>query len=436
MVFYPFDKRIQSRDPIELKSRIRLVSYWKLLRLFLTDFLQLFNIFFVQYKLFHLDIENEIGYIATLVISLLSGVVTLIFSIRIDKINRKNPATIMSIVIFSLLAVKYIIDSWFAPPRILCCGPYGKIVTKLITSIFVLFQVPNSFRQIVVTIYAVRCKFSKTEEDRIKFYDEMVDAEADAGLLGILECYLRGAPQLIVQITLVFFRHDDFTQISWLEQVSIAAALGVVLPWTATSYHNSLRTQKNDHFPFSTVVVFFIWNAFLLAARILGISVVLAFWPVHTGVTILVHWLVATLLLYYNFPPVDFYKKNKIWHFMFCSIFGLVYIFNSINMTKEKKFWHYMCFYGTVFLENTVSLILWCTNEYTKTVIYRISFVTVSEILFMGGILIMILYYVKFHPRNEKYRSCENDQFGENIPLKIFNINQCENNESVDIPSV
>ncbi|XP_063909414.1 XK-related protein 4-like isoform X2 [Zophobas morio] len=430
MFYYSFDKKIQSRDPIELRQ----VCYWKLLQLFLTDLFQLLNIFFVQYKLFHLDIENEIAYNATFVISFLSGVITLILSIRIHNINRKNPATVMSIVILSLLALKYIIDPWFGPPRILCCGPYGKIVTELVTSVFVLFQVPNYFRQIVVTIYAVRCKFSKTEEDRITFYHEIVDAEADAGLLGILDCYLRGAPQLIVQIAAIFVKYDDFTQISWLEQVSIAAALGVVLPWTATSYHNSLRTQKNDHFPFSTVVVFFIWNAFLLAARILAISVVLAFWPVHTGVTVLVHWLVATLLLYYNFPPVDFYKKDKIWHFMFCSIFGIVYIFNAINMTKEKKFWHYICFYGIVFLENTVSLILWCTNEYT--VIYRISFVIVSEILFIGGILIMILYYVKFHPHNEKDRSCENDQSGENIPLKIFNINHCENNESVDIPSV
>ena len=210
MFYYSFDKKIQSRDPIELRQ----VCYWKLLQLFLTDLFQLLNIFFVQYKLFHLDIENEIAYNATFVISFLSGVITLILSIRIHNINRKNPATVMSIVILSLLALKYIIDSWFAPPRILCCGWYGKIVTELVTSVFVLFQVPNCFRQIVVTIYAVRCKFSKTEEDRIKFYHEMVDAEADAGLLGILDCYLRGAPQLIVQIAAIFVKYDDFTQIS------------------------------------------------------------------------------------------------------------------------------------------------------------------------------------------------------------------------------
>lgn len=86
------------------------------------------------------------------------------------------------------------------------------IILFIIGSACMFNRIHKCTRQIYVLKYALKQKFSKTEEEQRRYY-LITEAEVHVGLLDFLDCFLRVAPQLTVQITYIFKNNGQLKDI-------------------------------------------------------------------------------------------------------------------------------------------------------------------------------------------------------------------------------
>lgn len=139
---------------------------------------------------------------------------------------------------------------------------------------------------------------------------------------------------------------------------------------------------------------------FVSVSRILCISVVASILPHHTILALLLHWFVMTIWLSTSTQKLDFCNHNKLYDFIFFSIFGTVYIFTHVTLTEGKTLYKYIFFYGILFIENTIANVVWilkADNEVQETLYFH-PIICLNVVPFFFGIVFMILYYKVFHP--------------------------------------
>lgn len=138
----------------------------------------------------------------------------------------------------------------------------------------------------------------------------------------------------------------------------------------------------------------------ILVSRILCISVIASIHPHETILAILLHWFVMTIWLSVSTQDNNFCNHNKLYDFMFYSIFGTVYIFTHVTLQDGKTFYKYLFFYSILFVENTIANVLWVVNagSEVQSMSYYHPIIILNVVPFVIGIMCMVLYYKVFHP--------------------------------------
>jgi membrane-associated HD superfamily phosphohydrolase len=209
MVHYRFETNENNRT-MNVNAELPSVSWIEVIKhIFFTILLGL-NIGYVQYLLFYdqrpFDEELNLYNQTMMMFYLVAAAVKMAFSVRMFiNANESNFMTIASVSLLFLLMKT--LSEIFQPPPI---SLFIFIYTYVFTSLFLFFQMTALLTNIFVTKYAVQYKLADGEEKR-KFYMLMINAEADAGLVSVLDCYVRAAPQLIAQSAIFLYNNGNST---------------------------------------------------------------------------------------------------------------------------------------------------------------------------------------------------------------------------------
>lgn len=212
MVGY-FHKKREIHDRFQPKDdENRNVSYFKIFRSICIFLILGVKIIHSQYLLFYEEmpkfVESDPANVLILVIYFLSGVIATAFSVQIYNLEKPYHTTkfttglIVSCVLISIhIYFSAIMNAKLqTSEKYQTSSHFEKMFTAVVPAIFLFLQITPFLCYLFVVVCAIECKFAKTSDKREEKFFDLIDADANADFISILDCYLRSSPQLIVQI--------------------------------------------------------------------------------------------------------------------------------------------------------------------------------------------------------------------------------------------
>uniref|UniRef100_A0A8C9NN19 XK-related protein n=1 Tax=Serinus canaria TaxID=9135 RepID=A0A8C9NN19_SERCA len=235
----------------------------------------------------------------------------------------------------------------------------------------------------------------QAEHRRRHFYWRMMFESADISMLRLLEAFLKSAPQLVLQLSIMVQQNS----IEPLQGKGQPSASLVSLAWMIASYQKVLRDSREDKMPMSYkgAVVQILWHLFTIAARAIAFALFASVFQLYFGIFIVTHWCIMTFWIIQGETDFCMSKWEEIIYNM---VVGIIYIFCWFNV-KEGRSRYRMCIYYIITLsENAALTILWflyydrkATSDFNALIL-----VCVVSSSFALGIFFMFIYYCLLHP--------------------------------------
>ncbi|XP_055843904.1 XK-related protein 4-like isoform X2 [Episyrphus balteatus] len=256
------------------------------------------------------------------------------------------------------------------------------------------------FRYWNVLFYAIKCKKAECNSDpesQKKFYKLKIREESDVAFIRIFDCFLEAAPQKILQITIVLSLPE---RISTLQTVVICGYFGT-MAWCLSDYHRCNRYAQIDKQKMETngFVLQLCWHFCVSVSRILCLSLVASLFPLWTLFGCIMHSIFFGVLTYLiDYPQFCAVSLGK---FLFCMILGFVYLFTYIMPKDGRTRNKYIIYYTLNSLENIacVALFILFSSDSMRSSMLFYPLCILSVAFYYIGILCMILYYTRFHPK-------------------------------------
>ncbi|NXI70354.1 XKR7 protein, partial [Anseranas semipalmata] len=239
----------------------------------------------------------------------------------------------------------------------------------------------------------------QAEHRRRHFYWRMMFESADISMLRLLETFLKSAPQLVLQLSIMVQQNS----IEPLQGLSASASL-VSLAWMIASYQKVLRDSREDKMPMSYkgAVVQILWHLFTIAARAIAFALFASVFQLYFGIFIVTHWCIMTFWIIQGETDFCMSKWEEIIYNM---VVGIIYIFCWFNV-KEGRSRYRMCIYYVITLsENAALTVLWFLYYDRKTTsdFDALILVCVVSSSFALGIFFMFIYYCLLHPNGPMF---------------------------------
>ncbi|XP_078594706.1 XK-related protein 6-like [Branchiostoma floridae x Branchiostoma japonicum] len=230
---------------------------------------------------------------------------------------------------------------------------------------------------------------SQQERER---YQYVVYEWADVCMLRLFEAFLESAPQLTLQLYIL--AHEGERDL--LTIVTCAASL-VSLAWALVAYHKALREVRPDkkNLSFTGVGLRMMWRLFEVVARVVALSLFAAKFEWIMFVVVGVHFILMFLwLLWQDTKFCD--NRGEEWVFDF--VMAIVHVFCWFNVKEGRTRYRAAAYYTFVYLENAALIGLWYWKVMDEDVLYKYAALVLVLGGFLAGIIIMVLYYLFFHP--------------------------------------
>ncbi|XP_055914376.1 XK-related protein 4 isoform X1 [Eupeodes corollae] len=249
-------------------------------------------------------------------------------------------------------------------------------------------------------IYAIRCKKAEYRcdmESQKKFYKLKIREESDVAFIRIFDCFLEAAPQKILQITIVLSMPDKISPL----QIAVICGYFGTMAWCLSDYHRCNRYAQIDKHKMETngFVLQLCWHFCVSVSRILCLSLVASLFPIWTLFGCIMHSIFFGILTYLIDHPQ--FCAASFGKFMFCMILGIVYLFTFIMPKDGRTRNKYIIYYTMNSLENIACVALFILfspqNMRSSTLFYPLCILSVA--FYYIGILCMVLYYTRFHPK-------------------------------------
>ncbi|XP_004062018.4 XK-related protein 7 [Gorilla gorilla gorilla] len=269
-----------------------------------------------------------------------------------------------------------------------CC----RLCIWLLQTLVHLLQLGQVWRYLRALYLGLQSRW-RGERLRRHFYWQMLFESADVSMLRLLETFLRSAPQLVLQLSLLVHRGGAP---DLLPALSTSASL-VSLAWTLASYQKVLRDSRDDKRPLSYkgAVAQVLWHLFSIAARGLAFALFASVYKLYFGIFIVAHWCVMTFWVIQGETDFCMSKWEEIIYNM---VVGIIYIFCWFNVKEGRSRRRMTLYHCIVLLENAALTGFWYSSRNFSTDFYSLIMVCVVASSFALGIFFMCVYYCLLHP--------------------------------------
>ncbi|XP_076333882.1 XK-related protein 6-like isoform X3 [Tachypleus tridentatus] len=266
---------------------------------------------------------------------------------------------------------------------------WGQWVVRVV---FLILQLGPVIRYLETLWYGFKVRSSNkttSAKEQKVYYCKMVYEDSDAAMLRLFECYMESAPQLILQL-FILARSPYPEHISWqtiFPWLSILFSL-ISLSTSLVSYQSALRRSlpnKNDLSKIGKVVMF-MWRLFVIASRVVALSLFASYNPIALGIFCGIHWIVMTLWIISM--KTDFYD-NKYEEYLYDAVLGVQFIFCYFNPVDSPTRSRITIYYILVFIENTILMFIWYYNS-SPDLWYHVVAMCFQFISFPIGIVFMV----------------------------------------------
>ncbi|KAG7325874.1 hypothetical protein KOW79_010799 [Hemibagrus wyckioides] len=260
-----------------------------------------------------------------------------------------------------------------------------------------------------VKIFEQKSAFSSSSSADILSYD--------LSTLGLFKAFSESAPQIVLMITNII-QVQDFQLFTVIKIISSLSSLS----YTVLSYHRSMCTFLTDKemMGWSSSVLYFLWNLFLIGPRVLCVSLFASALPCYFAAHFLSLWML--LILWAWWQKTDF-MDSKAGEWLYRATVGLIWYFIWFNVTSKKnnvatrQTRRKTIIYHVVMGSDTMLLLglwwWWRSVESARLDPLPINpylLIAVLVTIYITGILLRLLYYWKFHPKQTDLQMDEKDE--------------------------
>ncbi|KAI5095818.1 XK-related protein 7, partial [Silurus meridionalis] len=224
-------------------------------------------------------------------------------------------------------------------------------------------------------------------------YWRLMFETADVNMLRLLEAFLKSAPQLVLQLSIMI--HSK--HILPLQGLSTSASL-VSLAWMIASYQKVLRDSRDDKLPMSykAVIVQMLWHLFTIGARTIAFALFASVFQLYFGIFVVAHWCAMTFWIIQGETDFCMSKWEEIIYNM---VVGIIYIFCWFNVKEGPARCRLAAYYCVILVENAVLTATWYAYRGPHTSdFYALIIVCVVVCSYALGTFFMFVYYCLLHP--------------------------------------
>lgn len=265
--------------------------------------------------------------------------------------------------------------------------------------LFHLFQFGPIVRYVQSLRYGLRYRRDRNE----KYLRYMVFEDTDATMLRLFECFMEAAPQLLLQLYILSNQpiHDDPWSLTF--QVGSCLTSLVALAWSLVSYQRTLRMSlpHKSNMDWKGFTSQLSWRLSMIASRMLALALFASIFSWWVAVVAAVHWL---LMLGWIIRMKTSFCDNRLEELAYDAILAIMFIYCYFNPVDSPTRYRYAKYYSFNFVENSLLLAAWFTYS-NPSLWYRLPALYTHYALFALGILLMLIYYLFFHP-TQAIRCC------------------------------
>ncbi|XP_017264884.1 XK-related protein 7 [Kryptolebias marmoratus] len=259
-----------------------------------------------------------------------------------------------------------------------------------------IFQLAQVWRYVHALYLGVQSRWHGDPERR-HFYWRMMFENADISMLRLLESFLKSAPQLVLQLSIMIHT----SQVLPLQGLSASASL-ISLAWMISSYQKVLRDSRDDKLPmtYKAVIVQILWHLFTIGARTLAFALFASVFQLYFGIFIVAHWCIMTFWIIQGETDFCMSKWEEIIYNM---MVGIVYVFCWFSVREGRTRYRMLIYSLTVFVENVALTTAWyvyrgSSEHHGHSDFYAVILVCVVATSYALGTFFMFVYYCLLHP--------------------------------------
>ncbi|XP_061129187.1 XK-related protein 7-like isoform X4 [Syngnathus typhle] len=226
-----------------------------------------------------------------------------------------------------------------------------------------------------------------------RFHWRLMFESADITMLRLLEAFLKSAPQLVLQLSIMIHGNAVLP----LQGLSASASL-VSLAWMIASYQKVLRDSRDDKLPMSykAVIAQILWHLFTIGARTVAFALFASVFQLYFGIFIVSHWCIMTFWIIQGETDFCMSKWEEIIYNM---VVGIIYIFCWFNVKEGPSRLRMTVYYTVTLVENVALTAAWYTYRGPHTSdSYALVVVCLVACSFALGTFFMLVYYCWLHP--------------------------------------
>nr|XP_057907362.1 XK-related protein 7 [Doryrhamphus excisus] len=269
-----------------------------------------------------------------------------------------------------------------------CC----RVFMWLFQAVIHIFQLAQVWRYVRALYLGVQSRWHR-EPERRHYYWRMMFESADISILRLLESFLKSAPQLVLQLSIMILAG----QVLPLQGLSASASL-MSLAWMIASYQKVLRDSRDDKLPmtYKAVIVQILWHLFTIGARALAFALFASVFQLYFGIFIVAHWCIMTFWIIQGETDFCMSKWEEIIYNM---MVGIVYVFCWFSVREGRTRCRMLTYSLTVFVENVALTTTWYLYRSPRTSdFYAVVMVCVVASSYALGTFFMFVYYCLLHP--------------------------------------
>ncbi|XP_051910830.1 XK-related protein 7-like [Hippocampus zosterae] len=269
-----------------------------------------------------------------------------------------------------------------------CC----RLFVWLFQALVHILQLAQVWRYVRALYLGAQSRWRR-EPERRHFRLRVMFESADICVLRLLESFLKSAPQLVLQLSIMIVSGEVLP----LQGLSASASL-MSLAWMLASYQKVLRDSRDDKLPMSykAAGVHMLWHLFTIGARALAFALFASVFQLYFGIFVVAHWCAMTFWIIRGETDFCVSKWEEIVYNM---MVGVVYVFCWFSVREGRTRRRLLAYSLTVCAENAALTAAWYLHRGRRPSDLRaVAAVCAVAGSYALGTFFMAVYYCLLHP--------------------------------------